>query len=221
MEEEQLDEPLFPMDVFDHRLAELGASTKTPVVLLTTGSMNPVHAGHLNQLEVVAQRLEDEGHVVLAAWLSPSDAFWSHSKPHGCLSNADKLRLCRLATEKHPLIRTSSWELAQNAPVDYPAVVAAARRVVREAAGRKIKTVYVCGADHAAKLGLYDRDWVAVVGRPGHGRAGRPGEKEMDLSSTAIRKAVAEGRPLTVEMGLESRVAAELESDGRRLLGLT
>ncbi len=57
------------------------------VALVSTGSLNPVHVAHVRMLEIAAAHLQAHGHNVVAAWLSPSDAAWSHGKAHGCMAN--------------------------------------------------------------------------------------------------------------------------------------
>ncbi len=68
-----------PMDVF--RAACPARLTKGLCVLVSTGSLNPVHVGHTRMLELAASHLrQHEGKTVLAAWISVSDASWSASK---------------------------------------------------------------------------------------------------------------------------------------------
>ncbi len=75
-----------PMDVFAANAAV--ATKRISVVLVSTGSLNPVHLAHVRMLEAAARTLNEAGKVkVLAAWISPSDAFWSRAKPYGALSN--------------------------------------------------------------------------------------------------------------------------------------
>jgi hypothetical protein len=103
-----------PMDVLQSHTRDKHLDEKQPqrrVVLLTTGSMNPIHTGHVKQLELAAAHLQQQGLCggtqvvalsnatttgvcVCAAWLSVSDAGWASGKPHGCFSNETKVRLC-------------------------------------------------------------------------------------------------------------------------------
>lgn len=51
------------------------------VVLLTTGSLNPVHTGHVQQLEEAKRHIEAHSDSrVVAGFISPSDAAWAAGK---------------------------------------------------------------------------------------------------------------------------------------------
>lgn len=109
------------MDVFNALVPRKLSSNV--VVLVATGSLNPVHLMHVKMLEVAAAELTKQGKLVCAAWLSPSDANWSCNKPHGCFANEAKLKLAKLAVKGHPLIRISSWEILLGKPVDFGSVI--------------------------------------------------------------------------------------------------
>lgn len=196
-------------------------------VLVTTGSLNPVHVQHVRQLELAASILtEKHGWTVLAAWLSPSDASWASGKPFGSLGNVDKITTCQIATAEHVLVRTSTWEISQG-KINYPAVVNHIRSLVEKDG---VEVFYVCGADHAAKCGLYHRTGslsrrVVVVPRAGQrvpkdedthciiARLGPTDKANADISSTQIRRAVREGTLQAVQHMLHPSVAQMLRPD--------
>lgn len=130
-----------------------------------------------------------------------------------------------LAVHEHEWIRVSRWELDQGM-VNYPAVRNHIMAdVVRDA---RVRVLYVCGADHAKKCGLFARSWAVVVGRPGYTvtpeqRAGAalfiPCEDNAeDVSSTLIRCALQENRLEDVEPLLHPRVYARLKELGPQVL---
>jgi nicotinic acid mononucleotide adenylyltransferase len=202
-----------PLEVF-HQLYE--PQRKKQCVLLSTGSMNPVHKGHVSMLEAAQQCLEAKGWTVVGGWLSPSDASWSSGKPFGALSNEAKLSLCRLALQSSALFRVSSWEVTQPNVVDYPAVLRHVKSLV------PVPVFYVCGSDHALKCGLHHNPAVVIVSRSQHLPPSpctahwTSSSKELeDVSSTKIRKALQEeGSVQRVRGMLHPAVADELDKMG-------
>lgn len=202
---------------------EMLKSGEKAVILFTTGSMNPVHVGHVQQLELAAEYFERRGVTVLAALLSPSDWRWSRHKPYGYLKNEDKLSLCRLVETE--LVKVDDWEISQTSLMDFPDVRRHLMEMVRQKVvkTRNIQVLYVCGADHAAKCNLFDTDWCVIVGRPGVSRpthtcrATLLDNPETDESSTEIRKAIQEGRIETVRHMLHPLVYDKLSTSGTKM----
>ena len=164
-------------------------------------------------------QLKESGKSVLSAWLSPSDAFWSRGKAHGCLMNEDKLELCQLAVRDHPFIRVSSWEITRGNPVDFGGVLEHVRSIVPA----WVDVLYVCGADHAVKCNLYRKKSVVIVARVGSripdGKAivVEGGDSDADASSTAVRKAVEDGNLESVKNLLHPAVFERLKERGKEL----
>jgi nicotinic acid mononucleotide adenylyltransferase len=188
------------------------------VVLFTTGSMNPVHVGHVRQLELAAKHFQSSGVAVLAALLSPSDCRWSYHKPYGYLKNSDKLELCKLVQTE--CVKVDDWEISQHSLMDFPDVRAHLINRIQESLGTTdIEVLYVCGADHADKCDLFQNDWCVVLGRPGFRRprnchAILMDNKETDESSTDIRKAIKDDRIESVRHMLHPLVYEKLSKTG-------
>lgn len=218
--------PQTPIDVLERNVA--AATTASPTkkklaALVTTGSLNPVHIGHVRQLELAAEALESKkGYTVVAAWLSPSDAQWSGGKPHGCIGNEHKLAMAQFAVEDHPLVRCSRWEI-DNGMIDYPAVWAHVRKVC----GADVEVFYVCGSDHARKCRLLSRPNCVVIGRPGSEIKDvvlecvyvpvAPGAQ--DISSTAIRMAAEQNTLHTVKDMMHPKVFKYLSNHRNEIWG--
>ena len=209
------------MDTLKENYEKLESANKKAVILFTTGSMNPVHVGHVRQLELAAEHFQSSEVTVLAALLSPSDAQWSIHKPYGHLKNEDKLALCRLVETQ--LVKVDDWEISQSSLVDFPDVRAHLLKTARKSIGRNcIEVLYVCGADHAATCGLFLKEWCVVLGRPGFARPSNCrailiDNEETDESSTAIRKAIREGRLESVKHMLHPQVYEKLSNDGMEM----
>lgn len=208
------------------------------IVLLSTGSYNPVHRMHVSMFEHVKSSLESAGHVVVGAFISPShDAYLAgkmKKTPSVHIKANHRLSMCQLAVGESKWLSTSSWETNQSHFIDFP-------DVSRSLLGRiqvrfspltygPIRVYYVCGADLASKCGLgrgIDRDInVAVMPRPGYTvrnvdpkachlvRSGM----EVDMSSTAVRAACKIKDFVKLNTLLPSSVLHYMQQ--HRLLGL-
>jgi Icc-related predicted phosphoesterase/nicotinic acid mononucleotide adenylyltransferase len=79
---------------------------KPRAVLLTTGALNPIHKGHLQNMELAKLSLESQGFVVLGGFLSPSsDAYVS-----GKMNSLHRQQLARAKAGGNPLEAISSIE---------------------------------------------------------------------------------------------------------------
>ena len=126
------------------------------VILLTTGSLNPVHKGHINSLKLAQDYLESKGFVVEKIYLSPSSDIYLKQKQDSngidyYYNFEERLKMCRLSVEDFKKennnekynIEVSDWEGKQSTFVDFPDVI----KHFQE--NNKDKLVfYICGSDH-------------------------------------------------------------------------
>lgn len=78
---------------------------RQPVVLITHGSMNPVHRGHVEMMVRARSALEAEGFHVVLGIMGITDSTHIRRKGTEPLSDAMRLRLLELATEPHNWLR--------------------------------------------------------------------------------------------------------------------
>jgi len=223
-----------PLEKLRNNLAlwkQKGETEKQLCVLLSTGSLNPVHLGHVLSFETAKAHLENqENLVILAGFLSPSDAGWCSRKTYGCYSNEFRLQMVQAALEESDWISADGWEVNQERMVDFPEVAKhLANHLATEFPEENIRVLYLCGADHASKCGLWRgrSDYgVAVMKRPGY-RGGVPGRKYQvysidigfgfDASSTQVRKAIVENNLDSVQNKLHPSVLQLLKSTSEQL----
>lgn len=79
-------------------------------ILLFGGSFNPIHHGHLIVCRAVAERL-----ACARTFLIPS-ARPPHKPEHALPPAADRVAMCRLATEGDAAFEVSDWETRQSGP---------------------------------------------------------------------------------------------------------
>lgn len=157
------------------------SSKKTiPVVLVSTGSYNPIHVQHLQLFELARQQLEaadddddDNGgrYHCVAGFLSPSHDTYVSGKfsddNDEFIEGRHRLEMIRLATQDSTWLSGHDWELRQRWFVDFGPTVEAIRQEIIEAVlgiiptnnnnTAVIQVKYLCGMDHALKCGLLMR----------------------------------------------------------------
>ncbi|CAF1398196.1 unnamed protein product [Adineta steineri] len=138
-------------------------------VLLTTGSLNPIHRSHINNLELVKNYLEQSSPRwnVLAGYLSPThDEYLRGKVGKATISGRDRCDLCELAIEEHERqTETSHWLSVSRAEaeyyggfIDFGPTTKALRQylnsillVSQRSLKNPVYVIYVCGLDHFNK----------------------------------------------------------------------
>lgn len=190
LDRQNIDHPLQP-DEFCGGLLECQQGKKLPVVLLSTGSYNPVHRLHIQILVAAKQELEKHSNCkVLHGLLSPShDCYVKGKVGNGYLSASDRIKCLELALQEEGedlnWIKVDKWECSQTEFVNFDAVAVHLRasyiqrmnRVLDAGTNKSLRSwlskfmvVFVCGADVAFKMrlfcGLGPTIGVAIVDRP-------------------------------------------------------
>jgi Icc-related predicted phosphoesterase/nicotinic acid mononucleotide adenylyltransferase len=176
----------WPTDKLLTRLADLGdtaAESKARVVLLSTGAFNPVHIGHVKNMQRTKREMEKQGLVVIAGYLCPSgDLYVSNKmkskKPSGMSLHkvyapaSIRVQLTGLACADSDWLSCSCFE-ADKAPfIDFPEVLCELEMFMfdsgyfRHNSGDKV--VYVCGEDHYDTCGLSRGIRVSADKEPRH-----------------------------------------------------
>jgi len=189
-----------------------------PVVLLSTGSLCPVHLGHVKNLELVRKALEQSRMAVVGGFISPTHDGYVRNKylssflgddkearKEGWLDMRQRLELVQLAVADSDWIVADGWEVEQDAFIDFPQVAEAFQEELRRLFP-DCKLLYVCGEDLGRRFydqGLSNGVSTCVVTRPGHGQLSQNiGEYDgnyvvqggyMDVSSTQVRKCLKNG----------------------------
>ena len=163
------------------------------VILVSTGSYNPVHRMHLGMFDAARAFLEkskkDGGpgfHVILGL-LSPScDSYLQDKmvryggKVSDAISFDARFAMCKGAVQEHDKenngrnlpIRVHGWEGWQKGFVDFPEVTEHIREEVNEKIQEKflaqqgnVIVLYLCGMDHYDKCGLASGKHVIALNR--------------------------------------------------------
>src|SRR3954451_7757853 len=87
--------------------------SKQPIVLVTTGSFNPIHKQHYNNFEMAKKDLESRltNVEVVAGYISPSQDLYVRGKlGKYAIPIDERIEMCKLAVEKSNWIDVDSWE---------------------------------------------------------------------------------------------------------------
>lgn len=186
--------------------ALLKDNTKQKVVLVGTGSYNPVHIGHIEVFAQIRKQLEENHHFqVLGAYISPSHwDYISHKLRDDAIPDDHRCKMIELAISEagySDWLKLDRWELNQEYFLDYPDIVKRMSKFLdQKFKNHKIRVIYCAGADHVRKCGCWELRkgsfGVACVSRPGYNQISGDhvfpidSSLQFDISSTLIRKAL-------------------------------
>jgi len=211
-----------PTSKLEKRLKKL-SDGDIPIVLLTTGSLSPIHKGHVKNMELAKKRLESvRGRKikVLCGYISPSHDSWLRGKQYGFFPVANRIAMVKLATENSDWIHCDSYEGTVEKVMDFPEVINRLRGFLKQYQNdthRDIDVYYICGADHAEKCRLWGRPNYVVIGRantwvPENRKCLYIENNEKNISSTEIRNAIIQGKLREVRDLLHPKVFDYLDA---------
>ena len=163
--------------------------TKQPVVLLVTGSLNPVHKGHLYMAKLAKDKLKERGIDVAKILFSPSHQGYLDKKmkkknieimqlnkaamqdkgkallaPRVAFTAQERLKLLEEAIKHYDFgeteVAVDKMEINATGFIDHPEV----REMISDREG--IPTVFIAGSDLAYSMNGWKKDFpVVVIGR--------------------------------------------------------
>ena len=154
-------------------LLSKAAPNKENIILLTTGSFNPIHRMHLEILHIAYKFLLSQNYNVLCSFISPSaDCYVKHKQPPTIPFDV-RCEIVQRAIEEYQLeikddefkIFLHTWEGTQNTFIDFPYVI---EEIQEELIKYKSKLVYVCGLDLFVKCAGYSlsKNVIAIDRKP-------------------------------------------------------
>lgn len=160
---------MLPIELIKH-LSLPEYSTDIPnsqrIVLLSTGSFNPVHREHIKMSLLAKKTLESDysNLYVVATVFSPSHHKYLSDKmkcSSDVISSQNRLEMIRLSLNEEKEIGDNfacvdSWESEQKHFIDFPDVTRSLQQRLDINFGiNKFRVWFLCGLDHAQKCGLF------------------------------------------------------------------
>lgn len=147
------------------------------VVLTLSGSLNPVHVGHVEMMDVAAEALRSRGHTVVCGYLVPSSEGYVGSKLGAeAISLRRRCELCAAALEDTAWLDVLDWGMANS----YVIARTAATMLSEFFPSFKWAGYQVVGADFALKANLEAcaREGNCFVCLKRHGLSGPEAERQ-------------------------------------------
>ena len=130
---------------------QFGKESRQPVVLLLSGSFNPVHAQHLAIFDAARGHLEKKcNKVVLGAYMAPSSDSYVRSKLGAdAISLLHRVELCRLQTVHSNYVEVCDWGLASGGKTTQE--IERQLKIKFGVSCADLKAFEICGADFALR----------------------------------------------------------------------
>lgn len=237
----------WPWDAIDSRLHKFSGKNSRSLprfaVLLTTGAMNPAHAGHIDMFRRAKKYLEnDKGFYVLGGWLSPSHDNYviPKAKKSGTSVESAKNRallaskLINSTSDVKDWLRVGTWESLQLLKGTYPEFYDVVKKLKRDLAkhlkdkfppGLDVSIFYIAGGDRVGfaqyleNMGLCGTVIIPRDGFNNHSDEFRYCVHEenpnvYDYSSTKVRDAISKENWDYVSNALSDEVLEDIRKNG-------
>lgn len=133
---------------------------RKPLVLVSTGSYNPVHLQHARMFYLARKYLTERTEFqVVGGVLSPSHDNYVRGQlrrfPSQCIPARHRVAMAELAVEGSSWLCAGRWEATRRRVSDYRSVLKHMKQLLETAfpSGKAPHVMYLCGADHLILCG--------------------------------------------------------------------
>jgi nicotinic acid mononucleotide adenylyltransferase len=165
---ESLDIHCTPMDYVKSHL-----KCVNPAILITTGSFNPIHDGHVEMMECAKRTIEENGYTCIGGFIAPDHDDYIQSKLGSeALLIHERIKLINQAIKQHDWLSVDCWPgLFHNTSINFTEIVYRLELYIKKHFNllHQVNIFFVCGGDNAnfAKA-FVNKGNAVVVTRPNY-----------------------------------------------------
>jgi nicotinic acid mononucleotide adenylyltransferase len=138
-----------PLNKLQNNLKE--KSDKNPIVLLTAGSFNPMHSGHLEMMEVAKENMEKKGYSVVGGFISLGhDEYIKEKSKEKWLPINERIRIAGKFIKNSNWLEIDPWEAIYNkVAINFTDVIYRLEKYLQHFLGQSLDIFFVLGGDNA------------------------------------------------------------------------
>jgi len=144
--EESLDITCTPLDHIRKNI-----NKTNPAIILSTGSFNPIHDGHVQMMLKAKECIEDKGYTCIGGFIAPDHDNYIMSKlgDEG-LPIHKRIKLINKAIEQYNWLRVDPWSgVFHVTSINFTDVIYRLKLYIKKYLGIEIPIFFVCGGDNA------------------------------------------------------------------------
>lgn len=203
------------------------AKAKNPCILLTTGSFNPIHDGHIEMMFKAREACIAAGYDVLGGYFAPDHDEYVSTKAN-YLNGNERVEYITEQLKNFDWLAVDPWNAIFNKnAVNFTDILVHLQRYLKKYLDIDVPIFFVCGGDNAKfSLTFYEKGYCVMVDRPGSSATVNKYKQYVDgkrilyafndnpNSSTAVRKILAK------KDFLNKKLLLRVENDGKDERGL-
>jgi len=152
-------------------LADKLATSKNPAVLVLTGSMCPIHDGHLSMMSVAREALEKNGYDVIGGYIAPDhDEYINEKTKHQAINIHHRIKFINDQIKNIDWLAVDPWAgIFNNQSIIFTDIIYHLELYLEKYLERNVPVFFVCGGDNARfALTFKHRGHCVVVNRPSY-----------------------------------------------------
>ncbi len=153
-------------------LNNLKNNNKKNIVLVSTGGFAPLHDGHINNMELAKNYLENNNFNVVGGYFSPCHEDYVKTKPYYNSNLYKRLYDCELAVDSSSWLMVDPWECLYNRTyTNFTLTIKRLQKYLDKHLPQKVEVAYVFGADNAEFMYCFEDEGYGIcINRDGHNK---------------------------------------------------
>ena len=136
---------------------------KKQIVLLSTGGFNPIHAGHIEMMELAKKELEKRNFDVIGGYFSISHSDYINTKKNVKNNQFERIENAQLAVANHNWLMIDPFEsIFMPTYVNFTEIIKRLKKFLNKYLSKNIEIAYVFGADNAEFMYCFEQKGIGV-----------------------------------------------------------